>query len=247
MIFATGDTHGNFLRFGRKYFNDLSTLTKDDYMIICGDFGGLWDGSRNDRYWLDWLNDKPFTTLWVDGNHENFSMLNSFPVESWHGGSVHRIRPSILHLMRGQLYSIDGYSFFTMGGAASHDIDGGILDPQEPNFRATRRQLLKENTNFRVLGVDWWPDELPSDSEYLTAIEVLDKANWNVDFVISHCAPTSIAQSLNPNATPDPLTEFFEMISTRLNFKYWLFGHYHGNTIIQNRFVLLWERIDRIA
>ena len=50
-----------------------------DYVVIAGDFGGLWDGSQKDQYWLDWLNKKPFTTLFVDGNHENFDLLNTLP------------------------------------------------------------------------------------------------------------------------------------------------------------------------
>ena len=31
--------------------------------------------------------------------------------------------------MRGQVFEIEGKTFFTMGGAASHDIQDGILDP----------------------------------------------------------------------------------------------------------------------
>lgn len=31
-------------------------------MIVTGDFGGVWDGSPNERHWLDWLDAKPFTT-----------------------------------------------------------------------------------------------------------------------------------------------------------------------------------------
>lgn len=37
-------------------------------------------------WWRSWLNDRPFTTLFVDGNHENFDLLNAYPVENWHGG-----------------------------------------------------------------------------------------------------------------------------------------------------------------
>ena len=76
---------------------------------------------------MDWLDCKSFTTLFVDGNHENFDRLYEYPVEEWHGGKVHKIRPSVIHLMRGQIFEIEGKSIFTFGGASSHDIDGGIL------------------------------------------------------------------------------------------------------------------------
>ena len=61
-------------------------------------------------------------------------MLNAFPVYEWQGGKIHRVRPHVLHLMREQVFEINGTSFFTMGGAASHDIQDGILDPASPDF-----------------------------------------------------------------------------------------------------------------
>ena len=97
-VYATGDCHGNFRRFGRKYFPEQANLARNDFVIICGDFGGLWESSAEENYWLDWLNDKPWTTLWVDGNHENFTLLSGLPIEMWHGGMVHRVRANILHL-----------------------------------------------------------------------------------------------------------------------------------------------------
>ena len=108
MIFATGDTHGNFLRFSTEHFPEQRHMGRNDYVIICGDFGGIWNDSRNDRYWLDWLDNKPFTTLWVDGNHENFDALNRLPVEEWHSGKVQRIRPNIIHLIHA--YSFDDHT-----------------------------------------------------------------------------------------------------------------------------------------
>ena len=72
MIYITGDTHGGFQRFGMKYFPNQKTMCREDYAIIAGDFGGLWDDSPRETYWLDWLEERPFTTLFVDGNHENF-------------------------------------------------------------------------------------------------------------------------------------------------------------------------------
>lgn len=131
MIYFTGDTHGDFRRFNSEFFPEGKNCTKDDFVIILGDFGGVWRLSEDgdERYWLDWMEKKPWTTLFIDGNHENFDRLNAMPVEEWRGGKVHKVRPSVLHLMRGQVFHIGGYSMFTFGGACSHDITGGILDP----------------------------------------------------------------------------------------------------------------------
>jgi predicted phosphodiesterase len=124
MIYITGDCHREFTKLTTGKFPQQKEMTKDDFVIICGDFGGIWDRdkeSREERYILNWLEGKPFTTLFVDGNHENFDRLYAYPLEEWHGGKVHKIRPSVIHLMRGQVFNIDGKSIFTFGDAKSHD------------------------------------------------------------------------------------------------------------------------------
>ncbi len=44
MIYATGDLHGNALRFQPQYFPEQAEMTKEDCMIVCGDFGCIWNG-----------------------------------------------------------------------------------------------------------------------------------------------------------------------------------------------------------
>ncbi|MDY3798120.1 MAG: metallophosphoesterase [Bacilli bacterium] len=95
MIYITGDCHGGFDRFENDKF---SNLTKNDYVIICGDFGGIWDQNKRARYErkrIKQLSKMKFTTLFVDGNHENFDRLYSYPIIEWHGGKVHKINSSI--------------------------------------------------------------------------------------------------------------------------------------------------------
>lgn len=150
MIYITGDTHGEFERFGSHYFD----AAKGDYVIICGDFGNLWDNSNTEKYWRKWLKEKPFTVLFIDGNHENYDMLSAFPITEWNGGKIHKIADNIIHLMRGQVFDIDGIRFFTMGGASSHDIDAGVLEPSDPDFtikrkKSTARWLYTVSTEFR--------------------------------------------------------------------------------------------------
>lgn len=77
-----------------------------------------------EQQWLDWLETRSFTTLFVSGNHENYDLLRNYPISQWHGGLVQAIRPSVLHLMRGQLYNICGKRIFTMGRAPAATISG---------------------------------------------------------------------------------------------------------------------------
>ena len=96
----TGDTHAGWMeRLNTAAFPEQKEMTKDDYVIILGDFG-IWDDSKREKYGLDWLEKKSFTTLFIDGNHENYDMLDAMPEKRWNGGKVHVIRPTVMHLMR---------------------------------------------------------------------------------------------------------------------------------------------------
>ena len=84
MIFITGDTHRelDIHTINPREFVEGRTLTRDDYVIICGDFGCIWDGGSGDRFWLNWLESEGWNTLFIDGNHENFDVLNQYPEET---------------------------------------------------------------------------------------------------------------------------------------------------------------------
>ena len=223
MIYVTGDTHGNFRRFQPEYFPEQAGMTKNDVVIIAGDFGGVWFGDSRDDETLDWLERLPFTLAFVCGNHENYDALERYPVAEWHGSKVHRVRPHVLHLMRGQVFELESYRFFTMGGAKSHD------------------------TNHRINHISWWRQELPSDEEYSEALQNLERYNWQVDYIITHCAPTSIALMGSRHNEADRLTDFLQEVRERAKYYYWLFGHYHDNTAVDEKNILLWEQIVQIC
>lgn len=241
-IYVTGDLHGDFSRFEPGRFPVLDTLSKRDYVIVCGDFGGVWDGSAREQRRLDWLEARPFTTLFVDGNHENFDLLSAFPSTAWHGGRARLIRPSVIHLMRGQVFSINKKRFFTMGGARSHDIRDGILEPGEPGFEQRCFDLERRRALYRVNHVSWWKEELPCEAEYKDAYDNLEKAGWEVDYIVTHCAPTSVHEAVAGEAG-NVLTGFLEEVARRCRHEAWFFGHYHDNQAAGARFLLLYDAI----
>ena len=247
-ISFTGDTHGDFRRFLPKAFPEQAGMTKSDYMIICGDFGGLWAAGRRQEQVLDWLDSLPFTLLFVTGNHENYDLIEAYPKESWHGGLVRKIRPTVLNLTRGQVFELEGKKIFTMGGAACHDIPDGILDPSDKFYRVKKLKLDATGGYYRVKGESWWEQEMPSPAEYETARRNLDRVDWSVDYIITHCAPTSIQAEVGNRTHPvNELTEFFEELAVKCRFRYWFFGHYHHNAVIMNRYILLYENIVKLA
>ena len=58
MMYITGDCHCNFERYNTEIFPEQKEMTKDDCVIIWGDFGGVWDkdtSGKKETWWLDWL------------------------------------------------------------------------------------------------------------------------------------------------------------------------------------------------
>lgn len=225
MIYVTGDVHcpHDIKKLNTMMWPEQKNLTRDDYLIVCGDMGIVWDGSNEDSYWQDWFENKRFTTLFVDGNHENHVLLREYPVTLWNGGKVHQIRPNVYHLMRGQVFNLDGLKVFSMGGAVSHD------------------------KMFRREGRDWWAEEMPSDEEYEEAVNNLAANDWKVDLVVSHCAPDSSQSQLGDYFQHDKLTNFLQVVvKEQLNYKLWCFGHYHFDVDLDQKHYCLYQGIKKI-
>lgn len=217
MIFITGDTHGDISRFKDS---KLRKLKKNDYLIICGDFGFVWDNSRNEQAALKKLKDMKYTILFVDGCHENFDMLNSLEVKEWNGGKVHFIADNIIHLMRGQVYEIDGKRIFAMGGGRSQDID------------------------IRREAGTWYEAELPSSDEIAEGLRNLQKCSDKVDYIVTHEPPGFIKNCFNDlNMERLEADNFFENIIENCEFKNWYFGKCHINRIIPQNFYALFDYI----
>lgn len=227
MIFITGDLHGehDIFKLSTKCFKIQKELTRQDYLIICGDFGLVWCNSSQERYWLNWLNSKPWTTLWIDGNHENFDTLKSYPVEEWKGGKIQKITENIFHLCRGSIFEIDGKRIFAFGGAESHD------------------------KQYRKLGITIWEEELPNEDEIQTGIESLENANWNVDIIITHSLPEHIQNDLfkDSDYTSNRLLKFFDELDNKANFRYWFSGHYHYSGWYDKKHILIYNDIVQLT
>lgn len=251
MIYITGDCHSNFERFNKSIFPEQAEMTKDDFVIICGDFGGVWNKeteSKKETMVLDWLDCKPFTTLFVDGNHENFDRLYSYPVEEWHGGKVHKIRLSVIHLMRGQVFELDGKKIFTFGGASSHDINGGILESNDPDFKKKKKRLDMGDKPYRINHLSWWKEELPSAVEMEDGLKNLEAHGNTVDFIVTHCCASSTLAVISHGLyKPDILTTYLEELRQKVRFKKWFFGHYHDNKNVSAEEILVWEQIVRVS
>lgn len=229
MIYITGDKHGSLQLDDVKPSNwpEGQSLTKNDYLIIAGDFGGVCYGGGKDKAVLEFYEACPWTTLFIDGNHENFDLLAKYPVSEWNGGKVQYIRPSVIHLMRGQVYTIEGKTFFTMGGATSVDRD------------------------TRVEGESWWKEELPSWDEYIEADRNLAEHGNKVDHIVTHCCSArqyyGFAAMHFASFKRDALTDYLDELEKRVGFGHWWYGHHHEDIDVDDKHTMLCRRVVKIG
>ena len=169
-LFVTGDIHGStsIRKLNKSNFLEGQNLTKDDTVIILGDFGLLWDNSNQDKYWLDWLEAREWTTMFIDGNHENFNLIDKLEMVEYMGNMVGKVRNSVFHIPRGTVLEIDNKLLYCFGGAESTDRE------------------------FRIEGKDWWKDELPTHTEMNRGIINLEAVNYCVDYVLTHTCPLEV-------------------------------------------------------
>jgi hypothetical protein len=227
-LFITGDVHCpiDIPKLNSDLWEEGKKLTKEDYLIVTGDFGLFWDASYQEIWWRRWLELKPWTTLFVDGNHENFDMLEAYPISEMFGGKVSKLTQSIIWLKRGEVYNIGNRKIFTFGGAMSRD---------------------KQN---RVPGKSWWFQEIPNMKDVENAEKNLDKHNWEIDIVVSHTAPYYELRTFLPNDIMvdyniDPTTMMLQEFKDKLKFKEWFFGHLHIDKT-EGRFNCLYDDIVEI-
>lgn len=217
MIYVTGDTHGDISRFKESAFKKLK---KGDVLIVCGDFGFIWDGSRREKSVLKKLAEKDFTIAFIDGCHENFDILESIPVTEWCSGKARLISRNIVHLMRGQVYTIQDKKIFTFGGGHSQDFD------------------------FRRDSTNWWEREQPTHSEILEAIRNLDEHSNIVDYIITHEPPASLKDCLGVDVFQRlEVHAFFEDIIKVCSYKKWYFGKCHIDKHIPIKFYAIFNNI----
>ena len=148
-----------------------------------------------------------------------FDMLNELPIKKWNTGYVHYIRKNIIHLMRGQIYTIENKTFFTFGGA--HSID----------------------KMYRIEGKSWWKEELPNDWEIQIALDNLELINNKVDYIITHDCSKTILHKINIHFKSNIVNTFLEMLEQEVDFNKWYFGHHHVDENIDNKHICLYNDI----
>lgn len=180
-IFVRGDLHGDQNYNELKEFIEERGLTHEDMVIILGDAGILWSEKTKPEM-IALYNNLGCRIGFLDGNHENFDLLQEYPVVNWCGGKIHEIAENIIHLMRGQIFIIPTaektVKIATMGGGDSRDKE--------------IRLEHEARTNEKI----WWSQET-------VTIDDIDELKRNVaihgnevDYFLSHCPSATVKVAL---------------------------------------------------
>ena len=219
MIYITGDTHGDSTRF--KQFKVIFPKYRH-HLLVCGDFGFVWNGSEQEKRRLAKLERLNCNILFVEGTHDNLDLLLNYPLEQFCGGKVRRIAKNVYWMQRGELFEIEGTTVFAMGGGESSDAD----ERQE--------------------GVNWWPAELPSVAEIESARRNIAAARDNVDIVITHHNPRlGLGLIDEQKQTVNALGAFLSDVARNVRYQHWYFGMDHVDKTISPRMTAVFEKVIR--
>lgn len=219
MIYLAADTHGMHDIQKVITFCNENNVTKDDYLIILGDIGVCFFNNARDEQVKEIFRQLPPTILFIDGNHENFDLLDQYPIDTWNGGKVHFIKKDIIHLMRGQVFTIENKTFFTFGG-------GNSIDQMQ-----------------RTPHISWWPQEIPTYQEFQEGLDNLQDHHNQVDYILTHTVPGDIISHLVTRIIPgeETMHHYFDTINAIISFKKWYFGHWHIDIHIEDKYIGLWN------
>jgi len=220
MIYITGDTHGDEARLSPAV---LKKLHEGDTLIICGDFGFIWDNSKKEQKALKNLGSRKYNICFIDGAHENFELLNAYDQGNWNGGRVHHITGNLYHLMRGQVYNIQGTTVFALGGGESPEVE------------------------MRYGGEFWLKDQLPTQAELLEGVNNMEKMGFGVDMILSH-EPSSKIKGLLKLSDLDSvritaLNSYLEELSRLCKYKKWYFGSVHMDKFVSKTQTAVFKNI----
>ena len=220
MVYITGDTHGDLSFFKNP---KLKKLTKNDTLIICGDFGFLWDDSEEEKAALEELKKKKYTICFADGVHENHERLGKYRDYRFKGGNAHKIAKNIYHLTRGEIYTFDKHTFFVMGGGSSEDD----------------RMRTEGKTHFK--------EELPDGEELLHGAQILKENGDKVDYIITHEPPAKAKEflQLKRGGVPviNPLNTYLQQLMLEVEYKHWYFGSMHIDLPISRKMTAVFDEI----
>ena len=214
MIYLISDIHA---RMDFKGLVDyVNTASDNDLLIVLGDVSLCFGDKEENKIFTDrFLSIKKNIAI-VDGNHENFDYLKSFPEEEWCGGKVHRLSEYIVHLKRGHAFEIEGKSFFVFGGCKSSEV-------------------------WHKLGL-YYPGEEPEKEELALAYETIKKNGFKFDYILTH----KYEQTPPDATFCPALGELEKYIDENVSYKHWYCGHSHKYRELDEKHTIIFDEAIKL-
>ena len=100
---------------------------------------------------------------------------------------------------------------------------------------------------YRVRGLTWWDEEMPTEEEMQNGIDNLKKHDNKVDYIITHSPSASTIATLGRGLyKQDVLTKYLEDIKQSVDYKLHICGHMHLDKRLNREDILLYEQIIRL-
>lgn len=214
-----GDWHGNTVAARRAMH--FAEREEAEEVIQVGDFGFGWSKSKTGDAFVESVSRAAHAyqtnVYWLDGNHENFDLLEGFGYFK-HDGPV-EIAERVFYIPRGTVLERFGWSVLCIGGAYSVD------------------------KKYRTEGKSWWPQEEITEEDLEKCAEagevdvVLSHDVCNSGFVgaLSQAVNNNRAEMQhlvwkNDQAFPGaaPNRHALELVLESAKPKLWVHGHYHS-------------------
>ena len=212
-LFVTGDTHGgiDMTKLNSRHFR-TTDLTKEDILVVMGDAGFIWNGGGEEKFWQNFLDEKPWTTFCVLGNHENYDRIEQLPIVDFHGGKAYKVNDSLYYAVTGEVYDFIGKKCLVVNGADSTD------------------------KIYRKEGKSWWKQERITPADTAKAMESLNKVGGVVDFVFSHTGGSEVVKTLGFDITPSD--QELDRVLNMATYEEHFCGHYHVDKLIGDTRIL---------
>ena len=239
--YITGDTHSDFSRFEKSYYNLANNSLYG--IIILGDCGLNFYLNKTDYKKKEYLN-KTYPNLifyCVRGNHEARpetieTMKQVFDEDVCGPVFMEDEFPNIRYFKDGCTYEINGHRTLVIGGAYSVD----------KWYRLNRAGLTEETNDPAKSG--WFNNELLTEDEMLEIASVTFGKQF--DFVFTHTCPlswepTDLFLSFIDQSTVDKsMEQWLDVIKADIHWGVWCFGHFHEDRIERPRVEQFYRNIE---
>ena len=135
----------------------------------------------------------------------------------------------MIHLIRGEIYTIENHTYFVFGGGYSID------------------------KKYRLPNISWWKQEMPVLKDYQNAKKNLIQYQYNIDYILTHTAPyqtiyyLKIKNKIKETGLNEfELNTFLEMIYQRSYYSHWYFGHFHMDQNLWRNQTVIFNSIRNI-